>query len=569
MRAHASSAPSLTDAGTRSAASRTLRFPATAAPTTSTHCWSRRSSPPAIRTVADARRSSREAAPDACPGTRSRHSSHSPSWTRPQSTRTEALGIASRQRLVLKEIDALELLAIDAGRTGDALRASRLKSAAAAARDQIGYRFQWPTHAADLETIVVDDSPVDRARRRDRIRAPWARRTPPPSVRVGRTHARGAGRGSASRRRRHHAGRRDATPRQQVDGQDTSRSHLRQARHQQPSRTGDRSHPSFLGQQLPATRWRSPAVPSRRRSTRPGAVRWPLDDQRRPQTRRHLGADTVSARAQLDQRSRHHHRAAQRDAGAVAVAADGCRARPVGRGGARVLRRPGGREHRDARVVRGPPGLDRHRRPDAARSGAIGTGPGDPREQPRPRRLTADRHRRRHLRGRRRGRSRRRCRSDHAASSGDRAGDVRRVPASTSASSGVFDPLGGIGTTPHGTRRRGADRAVARAVRADRRRRAARCGGAPEQPVRAQQPGPDQRRRARHGVPGRGRSRRARLRGQRPAHPLPRRRAPGPVRTSTIIVRDADDHVVCRVEAVDAGADDRTIAVATVTLQRA
>ena len=42
----------------------------------------------------------------------------------------------------------------------------------------------------------------------------------------------------------------------------------------------------------------------------------------------------------------------------------------------------------------------------------------------------------------------------------------------------------------------------------------------------------------------------------------------GPVRTSTVIVRDADDHVVCRVEAVDAGADDRTIAVATVTLQR-
>ena len=42
----------------------------------------------------------------------------------------------------------------------------------------------------------------------------------------------------------------------------------------------------------------------------------------------------------------------------------------------------------------------------------------------------------------------------------------------------------------------------------------------------------------------------------------------GPVRTSAVIVRDADDHVVCRVEAVDAGADDRTIAVATVTLQR-
>ena len=34
------------------------------------------------------------------------------------------------------------------------------------------------------------------------------------------------------------------------------------------------------------------------------------------------------------------------------------------------------------------------------------------------------------------------------------------------------------------------------------------------------------------------------------------------------LVRAADDHVVCRVEAVDAGADDRVLAVATVTLQR-
>ena len=42
----------------------------------------------------------------------------------------------------------------------------------------------------------------------------------------------------------------------------------------------------------------------------------------------------------------------------------------------------------------------------------------------------------------------------------------------------------------------------------------------------------------------------------------------GPVRTSTDVVRAADDHVVCRVEAVDAGSDDRVIAVATVTLQR-
>jgi acyl-coenzyme A thioesterase PaaI-like protein len=42
----------------------------------------------------------------------------------------------------------------------------------------------------------------------------------------------------------------------------------------------------------------------------------------------------------------------------------------------------------------------------------------------------------------------------------------------------------------------------------------------------------------------------------------------GPVRTSTVVVRDADDHVVCRIEAIDVGNDDRTIATATVTLQR-
>jgi acyl-coenzyme A thioesterase PaaI-like protein len=42
----------------------------------------------------------------------------------------------------------------------------------------------------------------------------------------------------------------------------------------------------------------------------------------------------------------------------------------------------------------------------------------------------------------------------------------------------------------------------------------------------------------------------------------------GPVRTSTVVVRDADDHVVCRIEAIDAGADDRVIATATVTLLR-
>jgi len=42
----------------------------------------------------------------------------------------------------------------------------------------------------------------------------------------------------------------------------------------------------------------------------------------------------------------------------------------------------------------------------------------------------------------------------------------------------------------------------------------------------------------------------------------------GPVRTSTVVVRESDDHVVCRVEAVDAGADDLVLALATVTLQR-
>ncbi len=42
----------------------------------------------------------------------------------------------------------------------------------------------------------------------------------------------------------------------------------------------------------------------------------------------------------------------------------------------------------------------------------------------------------------------------------------------------------------------------------------------------------------------------------------------GPARTHTAVVRDTDDHVVCRVEAVDAGNDDRVLALATVTLQR-
>lgn len=42
----------------------------------------------------------------------------------------------------------------------------------------------------------------------------------------------------------------------------------------------------------------------------------------------------------------------------------------------------------------------------------------------------------------------------------------------------------------------------------------------------------------------------------------------GPVRTQTVLVREADDHVVCRVVATDAGGDDLVVAQATVTLQR-
>jgi acyl-coenzyme A thioesterase PaaI-like protein len=42
----------------------------------------------------------------------------------------------------------------------------------------------------------------------------------------------------------------------------------------------------------------------------------------------------------------------------------------------------------------------------------------------------------------------------------------------------------------------------------------------------------------------------------------------GPVRTHTVVVRETDDHVVCRVVAMDAGADDLVVAQATVTLQR-
>jgi acyl-coenzyme A thioesterase PaaI-like protein len=42
----------------------------------------------------------------------------------------------------------------------------------------------------------------------------------------------------------------------------------------------------------------------------------------------------------------------------------------------------------------------------------------------------------------------------------------------------------------------------------------------------------------------------------------------GPARTRAVVVRETNDHVVCRVEAVDAGDDGRVLALATVTLQR-
>jgi acyl-coenzyme A thioesterase PaaI-like protein len=42
----------------------------------------------------------------------------------------------------------------------------------------------------------------------------------------------------------------------------------------------------------------------------------------------------------------------------------------------------------------------------------------------------------------------------------------------------------------------------------------------------------------------------------------------GPLRTETHVVREVDDHVVCRVLAMDAGADDLVVAQASVTLQR-
>jgi acyl-coenzyme A thioesterase PaaI-like protein len=144
-----------------------------------------------------------------------------------------------------------------------------------------------------------------------------------------------------------------------------------------------------------------------------------------------------------------------------------------------------------------------------------------------------------------------------------------RVPAQTSAASVVFDPLGGIG----------------------QRRRMAPTGGLPTAPLLercglsvidapagvvelANSPYvANSRGRINGGVLGmvfQGAAEAAvpgYVASDLHIHYLAGART-GPVRTSTVVVRDTVDHVVCRVEAVDASADDRVLALATVTLQR-
>ena len=144
-----------------------------------------------------------------------------------------------------------------------------------------------------------------------------------------------------------------------------------------------------------------------------------------------------------------------------------------------------------------------------------------------------------------------------------------RVPAATSAASGVFDPLGGIG----------------------QRRHMEPVGGVPTQPLLARcgltvidapvgvvelPSSPyvhNSRGRINGGVLGmvfQGAAEAAvpgHVASDLHIHYLAGART-GPLRTSTVIVREAPDHAVCRVEAVDAGADDLVIATATVTLQR-
>ena len=74
----------------------------------------------------------------------------------------EALVLAARYGLVLAQIDALEMLAVAAGRAGEPDRAARLKCAALVARDEIGYRFRWPSREAAFDAIEMSSAaPVD------------------------------------------------------------------------------------------------------------------------------------------------------------------------------------------------------------------------------------------------------------------------------------------------------------------------------------------------------------------------------------------------------------------------
>ena len=161
------------------------------------------------------------------------------------------------------------------------------------------------------------------------------------------------------------------------------------------------------------------------------------------------------------------------------------------------------------------------------------------------------------------------ARPDRPASRGERSRDLRRVPAETSIVSGEFDPLGGIG----------------------QRRHIEPPGGLPTEPllercgltvIDAEQGVVElastpyvhnSRGRINGGVLGmvfQGAAEAAvpgYVGSDLHIHYLAGART-GPVRTSTVVLRDADDHAVCAVEAVDAGNDDRILALATVTLQR-
>jgi acyl-coenzyme A thioesterase PaaI-like protein len=144
-----------------------------------------------------------------------------------------------------------------------------------------------------------------------------------------------------------------------------------------------------------------------------------------------------------------------------------------------------------------------------------------------------------------------------------------RVPATTSAASGVFDPLGGIGQRRHMEPVGGTPTTPL----------LERCGLTVVDAARGEVELPNtpyvhnSRGRINGGVLGmvfQGAAEAA-VPGYAGSdlhiHYLAGART-GPVRTSTVVVREADDHVVCRVEAVDAGSDDRVIAMATVTLRR-